>query len=54
MAGQDFPEWWDWPLELSPHVLKRMVDRGFSEADLRTMLEDAQGISEDAAPGRGL
>ena len=22
--------WWDWELELSAHLLKRMVDRGFS------------------------
>ncbi|MBX3379442.1 MAG: DUF4258 domain-containing protein [Phycisphaeraceae bacterium] len=32
------PPWWEWEIELSPHVLKRMVDRGFSETDLRAML----------------
>jgi len=35
------PDWWDWELELTPHLLKRMVDRVFNESDLRTMLEDA-------------
>jgi len=34
-----WPEWWDWELDLSPHLLERMVDRGFSEVDLRRMME---------------
>jgi hypothetical protein len=29
-----------------------MIDRSFSETDLRTMLEDATGIRPDALPGR--
>ena len=33
----DWPAWWDWELELTAHVLKRMVDRRFSEVDLRSM-----------------
>jgi hypothetical protein len=41
------PPWWSWELELSPHVLRRMVDRRFNEADLRTMLEDASGFRQD-------
>jgi hypothetical protein len=49
----EFPEWWEWELELSAHLLKRMVDRGFSEIDLRLMMENAIGIVEDeVAPGR--
>lgn len=40
----DRPDWWDWELELTPHLLKRMSDRGFNEADIRTMLEDARDI----------
>ena len=36
----DWPEWWDWDLELSPHLLKRMIDRGFNEADLRLCLSE--------------
>ncbi len=35
------PQWWGWEIELTPHVQKRMVDRGFSETELRTMLQDA-------------
>jgi len=50
----DWPEWWDWELELSPHLLKRMVDRRFSETDLRLMMEDATGLREDDEPGRWL
>jgi hypothetical protein len=37
----DWPDWWEWELEISPHILKRMVDRSFSETDLRLMLEAA-------------
>ena len=46
------PSWWDWELELSPHVLKRMVDRGFTEVDLRAMLEQASGVRRDVVDGR--
>ena len=35
------PAWWDWELVLSLHLLKRMVERRFSESDLRSMLETA-------------
>jgi len=48
------PAWWSWPLELSPHLLRRMLDRGFTESDLREMLEDARAVRPDAAPGRYL
>ncbi|MEX1095328.1 MAG: DUF4258 domain-containing protein [Planctomycetales bacterium] len=48
----DWPDWWDWELELSPHLLKRMIDRNFSEADLRLMMERATSLSEDYVPGR--
>jgi len=39
-----WPAWWVWELELTPHVLKRMVDREFTELDLRQMLEDASSL----------
>jgi len=49
----EWPDWWKWELELSPHLLKRMVDRAFSETDLRTMMEQATGLHEkDDEPGR--
>ena len=48
----DWPKWWDWELELSPHLLKRMIDRRFSEADLREMLESAVGYHPNHEPAR--
>jgi hypothetical protein len=48
----DGPEWWEWPLELTPHVIKRMRERGFSETDLRAMMDDAIGCAPDEVPGR--
>lgn len=35
------PDWWTWEIELTSHVFKRMVDRGFNEIELGTMLGDA-------------
>lgn len=49
---KSWPEWWDWELEFSPHLLKRMIDRSFSETDLRTMMEHATELRKDAEPGR--
>jgi len=48
----EWPQWWSWELELSPHLLKRMVDRSFNEADLRLMLENATGYHENHEEGR--
>ena len=44
------PDWWEFELELSPHVLDRMIDRDFAEAELRLMMEVADGLR----PGRSL
>ena len=49
-----WPEWWEWELELSPHLEKRMVDRDFTEVDLRVMLENAEAYREDVVEGRWL
>lgn len=46
------PAWWDWELELSPHVVKRMADRGFTELDLRSMLNAATTVRRDVVHGR--
>lgn len=43
-SHREWPEWWDWELELTPHLLKRMLDRQFNEVDLRRMLADASGL----------
>nr|VFK04704.1 MAG: protein of unknown function (DUF4258) [Candidatus Kentron sp. H] len=39
-------------MELTPHLFKRMEDRGFNEVDLRTMLEQARGYRPDIVEGR--
>ena len=48
----DWPQWWDWELELTSHLLKRMVDRGFSEVDLRSMMASAMSFRKDLQLGR--
>ena len=48
----DWPDWWYWDLELSPHLLKRMVERRFSETDLRAMLQGIHICNPDLEPGR--
>jgi len=50
----EWPYWWDWELELSPHLLKRMTDRRFTEIDLRRMLERPSGYREDVVEGRSI
>ncbi len=52
MIRHRWPEWWDWELELSPHLFKRMLDRSFSELDLRAMLERSRGYRPDIVNGR--
>ena len=41
MSADEWPDWWNFELELSSHLLKRMVDRDFTEVDLRAMLDRA-------------
>ncbi len=48
----DWPAWWEWQLELTPHLEKRIEDRNFTEVDLRAMLEAATGYREDVVDGR--
>jgi hypothetical protein len=47
-----WPLWWEWELELTPHLLKRMVDRRFTEVELREMLEEADDYRADIVEGR--
>lgn len=47
-----WPGWWEWDLELSSHLFKRMADRGFNEIDVRRMLSVASAIRPDVVPGR--
>ncbi len=47
-----WPDWWEWEVELTPHVEKRMEDRDFTEVDLRAMLDRAGGLRADVVEGR--
>ena len=47
-----WPSWWEWELELTPHLEKRMIQRDFTEIDLRAMLRRATGHRPDVEPGR--
>ena len=47
-----WPTWWEWELELSSHLFKRMADRDFSELDVRQMLSTASGLRQDIVADR--
>ncbi|MBI5528541.1 MAG: DUF4258 domain-containing protein [Deltaproteobacteria bacterium] len=47
-----WPDWWEWELEFTPHLEKRMEDRDFNEVELRGMLEIAGAFRADTVPGR--
>ena len=47
-----WPAWWEWELELSSHLFKRMADRDFREIELRRMLSDASRLRPDIVPDR--
>jgi len=51
-ARRRWPPWWEWELELTPHLLKRMLDRRFTELELREMLQKADGYRADIVEGR--
>ena len=52
LTRRRWPPWWSWELRLSGHVLRRMVERDFNEADLRAMLDAATGYRKDVVEGR--
>ena len=43
----NWPLWWMWDLELTPHLEKRMEQRNFTEIDLRDMMDQASGYHRD-------
>jgi hypothetical protein len=47
-----WPDWWEWELELSSHLFKRMAERDFNEIEVRRMLSVASSFRADAVPGR--
>lgn len=51
-SERGWPERWDWELKLTSHLLKRMLDRSFTEVELRRMMEMSLRIREDNEPGR--
>ena len=48
----NWPVWWEWDLELTPHLEKRMIQRGFNDISLREMLGRAYGFHLDVEPER--
>lgn len=49
---ESWPDWWRWEIELTPHVEKRMEERGFTEIDLRAMLQRARSHRPNHVEGR--
>lgn len=47
-----WPAWWEWELELSSHLFKRMADRNANEIEIRRMLSVASRLHRDIVPGR--
>ncbi|MEI7866322.1 MAG: DUF4258 domain-containing protein [Candidatus Methylumidiphilus sp.] len=52
MKDYTWPEWWEWEIEFTPHLLKRMEDRNFNEVDLREMLHRSKSYKKDIVEGR--
>jgi hypothetical protein len=52
-SGLDRPAWWDWEFVMTSHTESRMEERGFSEVELRAMLEDAISIERGSRPADG-
>lgn len=48
----EWPPWWEWEIECTPHLEKRMEDRNFTEIDLRTMLGRAEDYRPSHIEGR--
>ena len=47
-----WPEWWGWELDISDHTHENMPVRGFTELDLRRMMERATNFRPDILEGR--
>lgn len=48
------PDWWTWEVDLTPHLLDRLEDRGLREVELRRMLLRPASISRQIASDRWL
>ena len=51
-SSTSWPDWWDWELELTPHLEQRMEERDFTEVDVREMLEAGTAFEPDVVEGR--
>ena len=49
---QSWPDWWQYEIVISSHLIERMEDRGFSEIDVRAMFDDATQWRQSIVPGR--
>lgn len=47
-----WPPWWEWELKFIDHAYESMEKRGFTEIDLRRMMEQATGYKRDMVEGR--
>ena len=50
----NWPIWWEWELGFTAHVEVRVEERGFSEVELRMMLDSASKLGPARRPGRWL
>jgi hypothetical protein len=48
----NWPEWWNWEIEITPHAEKRMIQRNFNELELRQMIYGARNYKNDIEDGR--
>ena len=48
----DQPQWWEWDLEFTPHIRKRMVQRNFNDIAVREMLDTCRQILPGSEPNR--
>ena len=46
------PEWMEWDLVFVSHVEERIEERGFTEIDVRTILEEATAATPSRREGR--
>ena len=49
---KEWPPWWDWELDFWTHAEERMEDRGFTEVELRRMMEIATDFRRARRRGR--
>jgi hypothetical protein len=49
---KEWPEWWEWELELRPYTYKRLKERDCTEIELRRMMENATTFKAAKLEGR--